>query len=140
MQAQCHCGLISVTLSGPPEYINLCDCSLCLKSGGAWSYFEPSETVIEGETRGYRRSDFSEPAVEIQFCPTCGVTTHWILTEHFIGDDSAANNRMGINMRLFEPSELLGIEVRTLDGRNWFGETEPNHRREPGKMGVDVFP
>ena len=140
MQAQCHCKCVSLTLDRPPEYINLCDCSLCLKTGGAWGYFDPSAVAIQGETSGYRRKDYDNPAVEIQFCPVCGVTTHWILTEHIVGDDPAQNDRMGVNMRLFDPSELSGIEARTLDGRNWFGGTDPNHRRPPGKMGVDVFP
>jgi len=44
-----------------------------------------------------------------------------------------------VNMRIFEPSELDGIEARTLDGRNWFGESNPVHRRAPGRLGSEVF-
>ncbi len=133
MIGHCHCGRVAVAIKSAPEYINLCDCSLCLKSGGAWGYFTSPEVSIEGSTTGYRRKDYPEPAVEIQFCADCGTTTHWILTENFDGD------RMGVNMRLFEPNELEGIEARTLDGRNWFGETEPKHRRPVGKIGHEVF-
>ncbi len=139
MIAQCHCGLVSITLDRPPEYINLCDCSLCLKSGGAWGYFEPSLVAVDGETQGYRRADYSEPAVEIRFCPRCGVTTHWILTEDAVQNGLANGEVVGVNMRLFEPSELLGIEARTLDGRNWTGESEAAHHRPPGQVGRDIF-
>ncbi len=133
MQGSCHCGNVSVAITRQPEYINLCDCSLCLKSGGAWGYFSESEIKVAGSTRAYRRKDYKEPAVEMQFCGECGATTHWVLTEHCDGD------RVGVNMRLFAPDEITGIEARTLDGRNWFGKTDAAHRREPGKVGSDVF-
>ena len=106
---------------------------MCLKSGGAWGYFSQSQVVIEGSTNGYQRADYPEPAVEMRFCPKCGTTTHWVLTEHFEGD------RVGVNMRIFEPGEVHGIEARTINGRDWFGDGEAAHRRVPGKLGHDVF-
>ena len=122
-----------MSIASRPEYINLCDCSLCLKAGGAWSYFTTGEVDLVGPTNSYRRKDYQEPAVEVNFCANCGTTTHWTLTEHFEGD------RMGVNMRIFEPKELNGIETRTIDGRNWFGDGEANHRRPIGILGDDVF-
>ncbi|WP_298468263.1 GFA family protein [uncultured Erythrobacter sp.] len=133
MFGACHCGAVTVALVAKPEYINLCDCSLCAKSGGAWGYFTASDVAITGITSSYRRADYEKPAVEMHFCPSCGTTTHWVLTEHHEGD------RVGVNMRIFEPSELNGIEARTLDGRNWTGKTEAAHRRAPGQLGTDVF-
>ena len=133
MTGSCHCGAVEVTLASKPEYINLCDCSLCSKTGGAWGYFTVAEVEVTGATKGYRRADRKKPACEMQFCPTCGTTTHWHLTEHVDGD------RVGVNMRIFTPQQVAGIDARTLDGRNWFGETEPAHRRAPGRLGDDVF-
>ncbi len=133
MKGGCHCGAVSVTLQSKPEYINLCDCSLCAKSGGAWGYFTSDQVTVSGTTSSYRRADYVKPAVEIRFCANCGTTTHWVLTENFEGD------RVGVNMRIFDPAELNGIEARTLDGSNWFGETDPTHRRPPGQLGGEVF-
>jgi hypothetical protein len=133
MNASCHCGTVRVELAHKPDFINLCDCSLCLKSGGAWGYFTRSQVRIDGQTHGYQRADYKTPAVEIQFCPTCGTTTHWTLTEHLDED------RVGVNMRIFEPAELIDIETRTLDGRNWFGDGDAVHRRAVGKLGKDIF-
>jgi len=133
MTGGCHCGAVKVTLTSRPEYINLCDCSLCAKSGGAWGYFKSGEVNVTGATSEYRRTDYDKPAVEMRFCGICGTTTHWLLTEDYEGD------RVGVNMRIFEPIELDGIEARTLDGRNWFGETDARHRRPPGQLGSDVF-
>ncbi len=133
MQATCHCGAVSITLASRPDYINLCDCSLCRKAGGAWGYFSREDVEVTGSTQPYRRADYEEPAVEIRFCGTCGTTTHWVLTEHHEGD------RTGVNMRLFAPEETHGIEARTLDGHNWRGDGPAEHRREPGILGKDIF-
>ena len=133
MTGGCHCGAVNLTLDHKPDYVNFCDCSLCAKSGAVWGYFDKSQVEITGSTSCYRRHDYPEPVVEMQFCANCGTTTHWFLTEHQPGD------RMGVNMRIFEPSELAGIEARVLDGRNWFGKAEAAHRREPGVLGDDVF-
>ncbi|WP_298308410.1 aldehyde-activating protein [uncultured Erythrobacter sp.] len=133
MTGTCHCGAVSVTVPQGPSYVNFCDCSLCAKTGGVWGYYETAELTIKGKTEGYRRADYAEPAVEIHFCPICGTTTHWITTEHFDG------NRAGVNVRIFEPAELGGVEARFPDGRNWFGETTPEQRRPTGKLGVDAF-
>ena len=133
MEGQCHCGAVSITLVQAPDYVNLCDCSLCLKSGGAWGYFARAEVRVDGETQSYRRTDYEEPTIEMRFCAACGSTTHWVLTEHFEGD------RVGVNMRIFEPSLLVGVEARTIDGRNWQGDEEAKHRRPVGHLGEDVF-
>ncbi|WP_108788265.1 GFA family protein [Erythrobacter sp. Alg231-14] len=137
MEANCHCGLVSITLDTPPDFINLCDCTLCLKSGAAWGYFASEQVQVLGRTSGYQRVDYDNAAVEVQFCPKCGSTTHWVLTESYMATNKDGD-RMGVNMRLFDPAELSGIEGRTLDGRNWFGDTAAAHRRPPGKIGTDL--
>ena len=133
MTGNCQCGAVTVSATHKPSYVNFCDCSLCAKSGGVWGYYERRDVTIEGKTSSYRRSDYDEPAVEMHFCPECGTTTHWITTEHFDGD------KVGVNARIFEPCDLTGIEARFLDGRNWYGDKEPEHRRKPGKLGFDAF-
>ena len=50
MNATCHCGTVSVTIAGRPDYINFCDCSLCRKMGGAWGYFQADQVEVVGQT------------------------------------------------------------------------------------------
>lgn len=133
MTGTCHCGEVQVSVSHKPEYVNFCDCSLCAKSGGVWGYYRANEISVKGPTSSYRRADYDRPAVDIHFCPDCGSTTHWMTNENFESD------RAGINMRIFDPADLRGIEARFPDGRNWFGKSEPVHRRRHGKLGVDAF-
>ncbi|WP_233998546.1 GFA family protein [Erythrobacter sp. YT30] len=122
-----------MTIPAKPDYINLCDCSLCAKSGGAWGYFDAGDVKVEGETSAYRRSDMAQPAVELHFCPQCGTTTHWV------GIPYTAAGRSGVNVRIFEPEDFEGIEARFLDGRNWTGSSAPARKRRVGIVGEDVF-
>lgn len=133
MRGSCHCGKVQVQLSSRPTYVNFCDCTLCAKSGGAWAYFTLDEVETKGKTTVYSRRDYDDPAVEIQFCPNCGTVTHWHLTTNFSAD------RIGVNIRLFAPAELAGIEARFPDGRHWEGDGPPGTRRPPGTLGKDAF-
>lgn len=137
MKANCACGAVIVELAVKPEYINLCDCTLCAPMGGAWGYYKAAQVQITGDTRGYRRVEQESPVVEMRFCPTCGTTTHWVLTENF--PDAEQADSMGVNMRIFTPDQVAGIEARMLDGRGWDQKAEPAHRRPPGILGQDVF-
>ena len=138
----CHCGQLRVRTKKLPDYIHECNCSLCGKTGARWGYFHPSEVSVEGSVEGaatgYCRRDKEEPGACVNFCATCGVTTHFVLTE------SAAarfgNVVMGVNMRLAEAGDLAGIELRYPDGRAWAGEGAFGYVREARIIGQDETP
>lgn len=126
MKGRCACGAIVVALARRPEWINRCDCSVCLRLGAAWGYFRPNEVTISGETSRFVRTDVPKAYSTFHFCPACGSTTHWSrLREN-------QKPQTGINMRLFEPDDLQGIEVRFSDGlRQAPGGPLPPPRHEP---------
>jgi hypothetical protein len=119
LEASCHCGAVTVRIAMRPDYINECNCSLCSSHGVWWGYFPPTEVKVTGDTKVYRRVDRDEPAVEIHFCGTCGCTTHWTLLPAF--HEKVGEDRMGVNMRLFDNDVLTGIELRFPDGKGWDG-------------------
>lgn len=119
MQGRCACQAVSVTLSRKPDYINFCNCCLCRKTGGAWGYFEAGEVSVDGVVKGFERPDIDEVYLETQFCPGCGAAVRWVAVA---GYDST---RVGVNMRLFDPTELAGIECRFPDGIDWIDERPP---------------
>jgi hypothetical protein len=128
LQLSCHCGQVRLEIRKRPDYINACNCTLCSKSGAWWGYFDPSEVSVEGSTKRYRRGDKAEPGVDIHFCPHCGSTTHFTLTESAAA--KFGNMLVGVNMRLADESELAGVELRFPDGRAWPGEGEFGYVRE----------
>src|SRR5438128_1904936 len=115
LKLACHCGQVRVGLGKRPDFINECNCSLFSKSGARWAYLHPSEVFVEGAAKGYRRDDKGDPAAEIRFCPNCGATTHFVLTESAVS--RFGNGMMGVNMRLADELDLAGIELRYPDGR-----------------------
>lgn len=119
LKLSCHCGQNSIELRKRPDYINECNCSLCRKTGARWAYFHPSEVDVSGVTSAYVRQDKAEPGACVNFCPTCGATTYFTLTEGAAAKHG--NSVMGVNMRLADESELAGIELRFPDGQDWPG-------------------
>ncbi|HRJ01998.1 MAG TPA: hypothetical protein PKV67_14700 [Hyphomonas sp.] len=57
------------------------------------------------------------------------MTTHFALSETFRAANPEAD-QVGVNMRLFDPDELVSIEVRYPDGKGWDGVHPFGYRRE----------
>jgi len=133
-QASCHCGSVKITITRQPEFMQDCNCTLCSNSGAVWGYLDPVAFIVAGDTKGYVRKDYPQPAVDIRFCNICGATTHWLLTEEYIAR-TGQNARMAVNMRLFKSEDLTGIELKFPDGINWIGEGECGFRRQSVILG-----
>lgn len=114
LSGSCHCGAVRITIPAAPEYINDCNCSLCMTRGAIWGYFPPAAVTFSGDTRHYVRADLPDPALATHWCTRCGTTTYWAALD-------PAYARMGVNMRLFDPADYAGVEVRAIDGRSWVG-------------------
>lgn len=113
LAGRCHCGAVRITIPAAPEYVNACNCSLCVKHGATWGYFKRSEVEIEGgPLTAYVHPRMEDPFVRLHFCSACGCTTHCVARDE--GIDWAC-----VNTRLFEPDRMVGVEVRQPDGRAW---------------------
>lgn len=133
MKLTCLCGQIRVATEKRPDYIHECNCTLCTKSGARWAYYHPSEVSVEGATNTYSRQDKDDPAAAIHFCPTCGATTHFTLTESAAA--KFGNSLLGVNMWLADAHDLAGIELRFPDGRAWSGAGDFSYVREARVLG-----
>jgi hypothetical protein len=123
MKGTCHCGAVRIEVRDRPSYLNLCNCSLCFKLGAMWGYYPIAEVSIEGPVRRYTRADTHKPELHLNFCDACGATTHWSR----IGAQS--HDRTAINMRLFEFSDLSGVEVRYGNRRDYDRiDPQPSYR------------
>lgn len=137
LKLRCLCGQIHIEINRSPDFINECNCTLCSKLGVRWAYFDPSDVSVAGITTGYSREDKADPAANIRFCPRCGSTTHFALTERAVA--KFGNGMMGVNMRLADQIALAGVELRYPDGRAWQGEGDFGYVRDPRILG-DVVP
>jgi hypothetical protein len=130
----CTCGDVRIEIAKRPDFIHECNCTLCSKSGARWGYFHPSEVSISGETHGYSRDDKDDPAANVRFCPQCGATTHFVLTDSAVA--KFGNSMMGVNMWLADPGDLAGLELRYPDGRSWTGAGDFTYVRAAEILGA----
>jgi hypothetical protein len=133
LRLSCLCGQIAIELARQPDFIHECNCTLCAKTGARWGYFHPTEVSVTGSASGFCRSDKDEPNAQVRFCPTCGSTTHFVLTEQAIA--RFGNSLMGVNMWLADASDLAGVELRYPDGQAWSGEGDFAYVRKPRIIG-----
>lgn len=135
MKGTCHCGRVAIRLAAPPPFLNACNCSLCMKLGAAWGYYAPADVEIAGTTGGYERADVERPSITVHFCNDCGATVNWSPAAH------RPQGRMGINMRLFDPAELAGVEIRHGDRRRGGdAEPRPDYRAPTPYDGIGAMP
>lgn len=118
LAGSCHCGRVTIALDRAPVEVTGCNCTSCYKHGVLWAYFAPGEVRVVGETASYVRADVKIPATDLRFCAHCGCTTHWAATEAYVRH-AGVDDRMGVNMRLFDEELLTRIPVRVLEGRSW---------------------
>jgi hypothetical protein len=133
LKLSCLCGQIRIEILKRPDFINECNCTLCSKSGARWGYFHPSDVRVEGTTKGYSREDKDDASAELQFCPHCGSTTHFVLTPSAVA--KFGNVQLGVNMLLADEQDLAGIELRYPDGQAWSGAGGFTYVREARILG-----
>ena len=111
--ATCHCGRATIRLPRRPEQVTQCNCSLCAKTGFRGVYFASTELVVDGEFDSYVRGDLKQAYLANHRCRTCGILTHWTP----LGDPP--HERIGVNARLLDQSQLEGVPVQEVDGASW---------------------
>jgi hypothetical protein len=123
VNGSCHCGQVSVSVPDVPGYMNACNCSLCLKLGALWAYYPRDAVRVEGERRAYLRNDVVRPKLSVDFCTRCGATIDWLPA------NDNREDRMAVNMRLFDPAALIGVQVIYGDRRNHADPSEAVYRK-----------
>ncbi|VXC80935.1 GFA family protein [Sphingomonas sp. AX6] len=108
-QGSCHCGRTRLLLREEPSEAGECNCSICRRTASLWHYCPPDAVTVEGEGISYQQGD---RALDLWHCPTCGCITHWTATD-------PAYQRMGLNLRMFEPSLWRDLPRRMIDGARY---------------------
>jgi hypothetical protein len=128
LNLSCLCGRVGIIVEKRPDFVHECNCTMCSKTGAHWGYFHPSQVAVEGGTGSFTRADKADPNAQVHFCPGCGSTTHFVLTESAVC--RFGNGVMGVNMWLADAEDLAGTELRYPDGRAWSGTGDFSYVRE----------
>ena len=110
LHGSCHCGLVRLTLPAAPDTATSCNCSLCRRTGGIWSYYELGSVSIQGHPEHTESYVWGDRTLRNFRCRNCGIATHWEPIE------PASSARHGVNLRNFEPALLESVVIRHFDG------------------------
>jgi hypothetical protein len=79
--ATCACGHLSVTCTGDPKLVALCNCLQCQKrTGSAFgiaAFFDRANVEVAGNASHFTRPSEAGFEVMFHFCGTCGSTVYW---------------------------------------------------------------
>lgn len=108
--ATCHCGAVKIEMSGMPDSVTQCTCSICRRYGAQWAYCTRKTAKVTSAPDVMAAYLWGDKEIEFYHCTTCGCMTHYESVEK--ADDS----RIAVNARMLPPEDTAGIRVRTFDG------------------------
>lgn len=109
IEASCHCGKVKLQIAHAPRNVTDCNCSICLRYGALWAYYQRKDVAISGSTKVY---SWMNHRIGFHRCENCGCVTHWLSTD-------PAGPRMAVNARIMPPEILAQAVIRKLDGASW---------------------
>jgi hypothetical protein len=111
--ASCHCGAVRFEIEGPPEWVLDCNCSICRKYGGLWTYFRGPEgqakllkTPEPGATEAYSWQDGD---IGMHRCKVCGCVTH------LVAEKETPPVIFGVNCRMMAGLDPATVTIRRID-------------------------
>ncbi len=110
-----------------PKAATACNCTVCRRYGVLWAYgHEDDEIQTFGETAAYAHG---EKTLDFHFCAACGCVAFWRARR--LGEEG--RRRMGVNLRLAEPSAVAAVPLDHLDGlESW--ALRPRETRRVGDI------
>ena len=110
LTASCHCGAIKVEVPRKPRRLTSCNCSICRRYGALWAYFAASSVTIDAPKDGLSKYSWNRKIRAYYRCKKCGCVTHYAYRT------KRRDSTVAVNAVNFEPSALVGVRIRHLDG------------------------
>ena len=110
ISGSCHCGAVRFELIRTPDWLTDCNCSICRRLGTLWAHADASDVRLNAAPGATIAYSWGDHCLAFHSCRTCGCTTHWSSL------DDAHPDRMAVNCRLADPSDIAALQVRRFDG------------------------
>jgi hypothetical protein len=110
LAATCHCGAIRIIVRRISRTLTSCNCSICRRYGALWAYYAASSVTIEAPKGGLSKYSWNQRIRDYYRCKKCGCVTHYEYRK------KRRNTIVAVNAVNFEPSALVGVRIRHLDG------------------------
>ena len=110
LAATCHCGAIRIYVRQISRTLTSCNCSICRRYGALWAYYAASSVTIKAPKGGLSKYSWNRKIRAYYRCKKCGCVTHYAYRK------KRRNTTVAVNAVNFEPSALVGVRIRHLDG------------------------
>jgi hypothetical protein len=110
LAATCHCGAIRIYVRQKSRTLTSCNCSICRRYGALWAYYAASSVTIKAPKGGLAKYSWNRKIRAYYRCKKCGCVTHYTYRK------KRRNTTVAVNAVNFEPSALIGVRIRHLDG------------------------
>lgn len=107
----CHCGAIRFEVDGPIAAVEVCNCSICTRTGYVHWYVAPERFHLLTPMDAVATYQFGTRVAKHHFCKTCGISPF----------RRARSNpdEVDVNVRCLEGVDLDALPVKRFDGQNW---------------------
>ena len=110
-QGSCHCGAIRYEVVLELEGLEVCNCSICSRTGYIHAYADPDRFRLLSGEDAIATYQFGTRTAKNHFCRICGISP--------FRRARSDPQKVDINVRCLEGVDLDRLEVSTFDGQNW---------------------
>ena len=110
-RGSCHCGAIRFEAEGELNDLDVCNCSICIRTGFLHWYVEPEQFRLLGSDETLETYQFGTRTAKNHFCRVCGVAP--------FRRARSDPDKVDVNLRCLEDVDIDALEFHRFDGRNW---------------------
>jgi hypothetical protein len=118
-RGSCHCGRIRFEADGEIAEVQVCNCSICQRTGYLHWPVPPERFRLLAGAEDYATYQFGTRVAKHHFCRSCGISPFRVARSD--PDD------IDVNVRCLEGVDIEALAVSRFDGQNW--EREMANRR-----------
>lgn len=107
----CHCGAVRYEAYGELTRAELCNCSICTKTGYLHWYVDPQAFRLQSGAADITTYQFGTRTAKHHFCCHCGVVS--------FRRARSDPNKFDINVRCLDGVNIDALEIVSFDGENW---------------------
>lgn len=110
-QGSCHCGKIAYEVTGDPQQVLECNCSICSRKGYQLWFVPAADVKLKTPESDISIYTFNKHVIKHSFCDTCGCSTFGRAPNPKTGEDTYA-----INVRCVPEIDASKLKVIHYDG------------------------
>ena len=107
----CHCGAVAFEVTGEPDVLLRCDCSICTMRGYLHWIVPPERFRLRTPEEALGLYTFNTGTARHLFCRVCGITSFYVPRSH--------PDQFSVNARCVEGLDLERVQTVDFDGRAW---------------------